>query len=78
MAGLGTPELLAEPARPHNILLTRQWMALILRSQEGIHGFSVNALGFAGYLLSTGASDLPWLEAAGPEALLQGVVPMIP
>ena len=77
-AGLGTPELLDQPARPYNILFNRQWMALILRSQEGVHGFSVNALGFAGYLLSTSVSDLPWLEQAGPEALLREVVPLIP
>lgn len=77
-AGLGTPELLNQPARQYNILLTRQWMALILRSQEGVHGFSVNALGFAGYLLSTSVSELEWLEQAGPDALLREVVPQVP
>ena len=77
-AGLGVPELVEKPARPYNILFTRQWMALILRSQEGVHGFSVNALGFAGYLLSTSASDFTWLDHEGPEALLREVVPTIP
>ena len=39
---------------------------------------SVSTLGFAGYLLSTSASDLTWLDHEGPEALLREVVPTIP
>ena len=39
-----------------------------------IRGFSVNALGFAGSLLSTEMSDRGWMERSGPEALLEAVV----
>jgi ATP adenylyltransferase len=49
-------------------------MAMVRRRREGIRGFSVNALGFAGSLLSTEVSDRPWIQRSGPEALLQAVV----
>jgi len=45
----------------------------VRRSQEHWAGFSVNALGFAGYLLVTEASDEAWLRQHGPLALLQAV-----
>ena len=50
-------------------------MALIKRSQDQVRGFSVNALGFAGYLLATQGSDLAWLQSHGGEQLLRQVVP---
>ena len=71
---LGTPSTDSRPRGAYNLLLSRQWMALIRRRTEGIHGFSVNALGFAGSLLSTETSDRPWIERSGPEALLHAVV----
>ena len=43
-------------------------------SALGMSGFSVNSLGFAGYLLATKDSDLNWLIAHGPETLLEKVV----
>ncbi|MBL6797423.1 MAG: ATP adenylyltransferase, partial [Synechococcus sp. BS307-5m-G39] len=49
-------------------------MALIRRRKERASGFSLNALGFAGYLLATENSDLGWLEQHGGERLLQEVV----
>tara|TARA_B100002051_G_scaffold115945_1_gene110206 strand:+ start:295 stop:456 length:162 start_codon:yes stop_codon:yes gene_type:complete len=49
-------------------------MALVKRARDEVHGYSVNALGFAGYLLSTERSDRKWLTANGPEALLKSVV----
>ena len=58
----------------YNLLLSREWMAIVRRRREGIRGFSVNALGFAGSLLSTEASDRQWIQRSGPEALLQAVV----
>ena len=76
--GLGNPKENQHPRQPYNLLLTKEWIALILRSREGIAGFSINALGFAGYLLSTETSDLAWLNRHGPEALLEGVVKTIP
>ncbi len=73
--GLGGQFSQQPPAIPYNLLLTRSWMALIKRSQEHVKGFSVNALGFAGYLLATDRSDLAWLQSHGGEELLRQVVP---
>ena len=72
--GLGHPSTDDCPRGAYNLLLTRQWMAMVRRSRVGMRGFSVNALGFAGSLLSTEASDRPWIQRSGPEALLQAVV----
>jgi len=72
--GLGNPKTDAAPRHPYNLLLTPEWMAIIRRRQESSHGFSINGLGFAGYLLAIETSDLDWLERHGPKALLQDVV----
>lgn len=71
---LGEPSSESKPRAPYNLLLTSNWMAMVRRRCDGTHGFSVNALGFAGYLLSTERSDLSWLQRNGPEALLNTVV----
>ena len=73
--GLGDQSTHQPPAVPYNLLLTEKWMALIKRSQDQVKGFSVNALGFAGYLLATQRSDLTWLQNHGGEQLLRQVVP---
>ena len=73
--GLGDDSTLEQPAVPYNLLLTKSWMALIRRSQDQVMGFSINALGFAGYLLATHRSDLAWLHSQGGEQLLRKVVP---
>ena len=72
--GLGHPNTDDCPRGAYNLLLSREWMAIVRRRREGIRGFSVNALGFAGSLLSTEASDRQWIQDSGPEALLQAVV----
>lgn len=72
--GLGSPSNDSCPRGAYNLLLSRQWMAIVRRKTEGIRGFSVNALGFAGSLLSTDESDREWIHRAGPEALLHAVV----
>ena len=71
--GIGSPEEIDMPRHPYNILLCRNWMAMVRRSRDGVHGFSVNALGFAGYLLATEHSDRNWLDQMGPEELLREV-----
>lgn len=76
--GLGDPAHDIKPAAPYNLLLTRHWMAMVRRKQDGSHGFSINALGFAGYLLTTSKADQSWLEQNGPEELLSDVVMPIP
>ena len=72
--GLGHPSTDKRPRGAYNLLLSRRWMAIVRRGREGIRGFSVNALGFAGSLLSTEASDREWIQRSGPEALLRAVV----
>ena len=72
--GLGFPSNDSCPRGAYNLLLSRQWMAIVRRQTEGIRGFSVNALGFAGSLLSTDESDREWIQRSGPEALLRAVV----
>ena len=72
--GLGGISSQHPPSVPYNLLLTRSWLALIRRSQDEFRGFSINALGFAGYLLATDRSDLPWLRTHGGDQLLRMVV----
>lgn len=71
--GLGEPELDPAPRRPYNLLIAPQWMLTVERVQEHWAGFSINALGFAGYLLITEGSDTGWLQQQGPWALLRAV-----
>ncbi|WP_413743865.1 ATP adenylyltransferase [Synechococcus sp. MIT S9451] len=71
---LGTPASRQIPAAPYNILLTSHWMAMVRRHCDVSHGFSINALGFAGYLLATSEAERSWLEEHGPEQLLAEVV----
>lgn len=74
---LGDADAEQPPLAAYNLLLSPDWMALIRRRKERASGFSLNALGFAGYLLATENSDLGWLEHHGAERLLQEVVSRI-
>ena len=69
--GLGDPINNKNPLYPYNILITNRWIAIIKRSNDHIHGFSINGLGFAGYLLVTEKSDINYLNKFGPEKLLE-------
>ncbi len=71
--GLGDPARDPHPLHPYNLLFDDQWFMTVRRLHEHGAGFSVNALGFAGFLLSTERSDLGWLERHGPWALLESV-----
>ena len=71
--GFGDPELDAKPQGFYNLLFANGWMAMVARSRESHAGFSVNALGFAGYLLATEGCDLQWLQQHGPLQLLAAV-----
>ena len=68
---IGSPKDNVEPMLPYNLLISKTWIAAIKRSQEGCNGFSINALGFAGYLLATDETQLLWLDKHGPETLLR-------
>ena len=56
--GLGDPIRDKKPIYPYNILITNKWIAIIKRKNDHIHGFSINGLGFAGYLLAVSYTHL--------------------
>ena len=72
--GLGSPKTDERPRYPYNILLTNKWIGLIKRSKDNQRGFSINALGFAGYILITKNSDVFYLKKYGPEKLLENFI----
>lgn len=76
--GLGDPVADPQPRHPYNLLFDDQWFLTVRRRRDDWAGFSVNALGFAGYLLVTDRADLDWLRAEGPWALLQTVASEVP
>ncbi|WP_094553909.1 ATP adenylyltransferase [Synechococcus sp. 1G10] len=69
--GLGEPAGDPRPRHPYNLMFTDHWFLTVRREREHVAGFSVNALGFAGYLLLSKGSELAWLQREGPWALLQ-------
>ncbi len=71
--GLGDPEHDPQPRYPYNLIFDDDWFLMVRRRREHGAGFSVNGLGFAGYLLCTANSDLEWLRQHGPWRLLQWV-----
>ena len=71
--GLGEPASDSQPRHPYNLLFDDQWFLTVRRRRDDWAGFSVNALGFAGYLLVTDRADLDWLRSRGPWALLDSV-----
>jgi ATP adenylyltransferase len=71
--GLGDPEREPAPRHPYNLVFDDHWFLTVRRVREHCAGFSVNGLGFAGYLLSTDSSDGSWLAHHGPWALLEAV-----
>lgn len=70
---VGDPATDDGPRHPYNLLFDDHWFLTVRRCREHAAGFSVNALGFAGYLLQTEQSSLDWLDRHGPWALLQAV-----
>ncbi|MCT0199358.1 ATP adenylyltransferase [Synechococcus sp. CS-1325] len=76
--GLGDPRTSDRPLHPYNLLISDDWFLMIRRRRERVAGFSVNALGFAGYLLLTRRAELSWLRQHGPWALLEEVAATVP
>lgn len=70
---LGDPAHDHEPLAPYNLLIGPHWVLSVRRTREHWAGFSINALGFAGYLLCTDDSDLHWLRHNGALSLLEAV-----
>ncbi len=61
------------PLQAYNLLLTRDWMLIVPRSQDSYQGISINSLGFAGALLVKNAAQLEQLSQIGPMTLLASV-----
>jgi sulfate adenylyltransferase (ADP) / ATP adenylyltransferase len=57
----------------YNLLMTREWMCIVPRSQESFGEIQINALGFAGALLVRNPEQLSYLQAVGPLTVLQEV-----
>jgi sulfate adenylyltransferase (ADP) / ATP adenylyltransferase len=76
--GLGDPRHDPQPRHPYNLLFNDHWLLTVRREREHCAGFSLNALGFAGYLLATDGSDLDWLRREGPWQLLRAVAAPAP
>ena len=62
-----------QPDTPYNLLITREWMMAVPRSQESYQGIGVNSLGYSGMLLVKNLEDLERLRQIGPMNLLQAV-----
>jgi ATP adenylyltransferase len=61
------------PTVPYNLLVTRQWLLLIPRSNEYFERISINALGFAEVLLVKDTAQLAILQKHGPMTALRRV-----
>ncbi len=75
---LGDPDGPGDPRHAYNLLFDDSWFLTVRRVREHCAGFSVNGLGFAGFLLCTAHSDLDWLEGHGPWSLLAEVAARAP
>ena len=69
--GLGEPRKDKKPRNPYNLIFTNRWIILIKRKTDNLFGISINALGYAGYILVTEKSDINYLRKFGPEKLLE-------
>jgi ATP adenylyltransferase len=70
---VGDPAVERQPRHAYNLLFDDHWFLSVRRETEHCAGFSLNGLGFAGYLLATPSSDLQWLQQHGPWQLLRQV-----
>ncbi|MBE9004878.1 phosphorylase [Fortiea sp. LEGE XX443] len=57
----------------YNLLVTREWMLIVPRSQEHFQSISVNSLGFAGALLVRNEQEMQFLKNTGPMTILKEV-----
>ncbi len=72
LRGVASDGLLFQSA-PYNLLVAREWMLVVPRSQEDFEGISINALGFAGSIFVKTPHELARVREAGPMAMLAAV-----
>lgn len=63
----------ASEAVGYNLLVTREWLLLVRRSQESFDQIAINALGFAGSFFVRNAGELQRLKQHGPLHVLEQV-----
>jgi ATP adenylyltransferase len=64
---------LEKQSAPYCLLVTREWMLLVPRSQEFFEGISINSLGYAGALLVRNEAQMAILRKCGPVTALKNV-----
>ena len=57
----------------YNLLVTRQWMLIVPRSQDSFASIPVNSLGFSGTLLVRDDQQMKLLKDCGPMTILKNV-----
>lgn len=62
-----------KPSGAYNLLATREWMLIVLRSHEEFETISINSLGFAGALLVKNQEQMQILKDYGPMTILRKV-----
>lgn len=62
-----------QPSGAYNLLATREWMLIVLRSHEEFESITVNSLGFAGALLVRNQQQMQFLKDYGPMTILKNV-----
>jgi ATP adenylyltransferase len=70
--------ILPQDARAYNLLVTREWMLVVPRSQESYQSISINSLGFAGALLVKNEIELNFVKKYGPVNILKKVAQFQP
>ncbi|ELR98493.1 DUF4922 domain-containing protein [Gloeocapsa sp. PCC 73106] len=61
------------PRSPYNLLMTREWMLIVPRSQASYQDIAVNSLGFAGAMLVRNQQQLELVKADQPLNILKEV-----
>jgi ATP adenylyltransferase len=73
--GLETPSenVMKRQSAPYCLLITRQWMLLVPRSQEFFDSISINSLAFAGSFFVRNKEQMDLLKKDGPMMALKSV-----
>jgi ATP adenylyltransferase len=69
----GSEGLKGQQTQAYNLLMTREWMLIIPRSQEGYENILVNSLGLAGAMLVRNREQLEHLKRLSPLKVLTAV-----
>ncbi len=70
---IGLPFIGEKQTGAYNLLITRQWMLMIARSQESYESIAVNSLGFVGALFVRNQSLMALLKQYRPLTILKQV-----